>query len=357
MSAVVSSVGDVRDLPNTPAVRGKDLFAYDTIVDYEFAGIGAYYFGARYYDPEIGVWFSVDPMDQFWNAYAYCGGNSVNWIDPFGLEAGPGHKTGGGVPSGAEPIHQGGGGGGGYSGAGSSYGGSNGARYGMQGTGFALHSPYAGAAEAAKANEGSGISKSSGSGKLNARSGPRGNNPQTPASAPKLGGYQGGGAGGSGGMNAGAVVYQAGGSEGGVPNVGIPDNGLNLLRSSRFDANGNIQLNRRGMLGSFGVPILGGIVGAGVVVTVGTAVAIENTPAIFSYALRHRQAITAGAKKIGKNIGNLGPNPWLSLNAPTKSTVAAWGVLSGVNYLGNGGSEAQLINHSVAPADNTSVRW
>lgn len=35
------------------------------------AGSNLYYFGARYYDPEVGVWSSPDAERQFWNAYGY----------------------------------------------------------------------------------------------------------------------------------------------------------------------------------------------------------------------------------------------------------------------------------------------
>jgi hypothetical protein len=37
------------------------------------------------YDPEVGIWMSSDPMEVDWNTYAYCGGDPVNNIDPFGL--------------------------------------------------------------------------------------------------------------------------------------------------------------------------------------------------------------------------------------------------------------------------------
>ena len=43
-------------------------------------------FGARYYDAEIGFFTSKDPMDEFWNAYAYGPGNPINGVDPNGLE-------------------------------------------------------------------------------------------------------------------------------------------------------------------------------------------------------------------------------------------------------------------------------
>ncbi|MCD6165077.1 RHS repeat-associated core domain-containing protein, partial [bacterium] len=47
-----------------------------------------YYFGARYYDPEVGRWLSVDPLsvlDPGVSSYAYVGNNPLNRIDLFGL--------------------------------------------------------------------------------------------------------------------------------------------------------------------------------------------------------------------------------------------------------------------------------
>ena len=48
---------------------------------------GLEYFGARYYDPEIGRWLTPDPLG-FVNGpdeYAYCGNNPINCVDPLGL--------------------------------------------------------------------------------------------------------------------------------------------------------------------------------------------------------------------------------------------------------------------------------
>ena len=50
-------------------------------------GINLYYFGARYYDPVVGIWTSRDPMEQFWNTYFYVGRNPINFIDPWGMDA------------------------------------------------------------------------------------------------------------------------------------------------------------------------------------------------------------------------------------------------------------------------------
>ncbi|MEZ5358833.1 MAG: RHS repeat-associated core domain-containing protein [Candidatus Zixiibacteriota bacterium] len=43
-----------------------------------------YYFGARYYDPTIGNFSSIDKAAQFSNGFAYCGNNPVSYIDPDG---------------------------------------------------------------------------------------------------------------------------------------------------------------------------------------------------------------------------------------------------------------------------------
>lgn len=71
----------------------------------QLAGVGFYYFGARFYDPEIGTWISTDPAGQFVNSYSYCGADPVNYIDPtgefswlgFGIGAGIGGVLGLGI--------------------------------------------------------------------------------------------------------------------------------------------------------------------------------------------------------------------------------------------------------------------
>jgi RHS repeat-associated protein len=49
-------------------------------------GLNAYYFGARFLDPDIGIFISTDPTDEMWNSYSYTGGNPIIFIDPNGME-------------------------------------------------------------------------------------------------------------------------------------------------------------------------------------------------------------------------------------------------------------------------------
>lgn len=48
-----------------------------------FDGPGLYYFGARWYDPELGAWSSPDPVHQFSDPYAY-GNDPINFVDKDG---------------------------------------------------------------------------------------------------------------------------------------------------------------------------------------------------------------------------------------------------------------------------------
>jgi RHS repeat-associated protein len=48
-------------------------------------GLGLFYFGARYYDPEIGMFIGPDPAQESWNSYGYCLGNPILFINPTGM--------------------------------------------------------------------------------------------------------------------------------------------------------------------------------------------------------------------------------------------------------------------------------
>ncbi len=48
-----------------------------------------YHYGARYYDPQLGRWQQVDPVDEFHSPYVYVGNNPVMFIDPDGEKVSP----------------------------------------------------------------------------------------------------------------------------------------------------------------------------------------------------------------------------------------------------------------------------
>jgi RHS repeat-associated protein len=51
--------------------------------------MGLFYYGARYYDPKVSVWLSVDPKASKYpslSPYAFVANNPLNMIDPNGME-------------------------------------------------------------------------------------------------------------------------------------------------------------------------------------------------------------------------------------------------------------------------------
>ena len=73
-------------LPYDPQIkhveRGEKVTdAFTTKELDEEAGLNLNYFGARYYDADVGLWTSVDAMRQFYSGYSY---NPINGVDPDG---------------------------------------------------------------------------------------------------------------------------------------------------------------------------------------------------------------------------------------------------------------------------------
>ena len=92
-SSAVSDVNGNLILRRVDGPYGSEIFASSglemqyTFTDKEQDGSDWFYFGARYYDPELGRFLSVDPLEDGLNWYAYCNGNPVKYVDPNGLYA------------------------------------------------------------------------------------------------------------------------------------------------------------------------------------------------------------------------------------------------------------------------------
>jgi len=67
-----------------PGLKGND--SYDYTGKKEDEGTGLKYFGARFYDPEVGRFLTLDPKKDGANWYVYCRDNPINKIDPDGFK-------------------------------------------------------------------------------------------------------------------------------------------------------------------------------------------------------------------------------------------------------------------------------
>lgn len=50
-------------------------------------GLDWYHYGARFYDPTVGRWWVIDPMDEFPSPYAYVGNTPIMLVDPNGMNS------------------------------------------------------------------------------------------------------------------------------------------------------------------------------------------------------------------------------------------------------------------------------
>ena len=78
LGAVISSVNLDK---NSYLYESKERYA-----DFSAAYNGVYDFGARFYNPLYGRWFTTDPAKQSVNPYMYCANNPVQLVDPDGNE-------------------------------------------------------------------------------------------------------------------------------------------------------------------------------------------------------------------------------------------------------------------------------
>jgi RHS repeat-associated protein len=79
-----SVVGEFKSLPFGQEIVNEDI-RYSFATGKELDSSGLYYFGARYYDADLGRFISVDPVEDN-HAYSYVTNNPMNYVDPTGME-------------------------------------------------------------------------------------------------------------------------------------------------------------------------------------------------------------------------------------------------------------------------------
>ena len=50
-------------------------------------GLDWYHYGARFYDPVVGRWWAIDPLDEFSSVYNYVGNDPISYVDPDGASS------------------------------------------------------------------------------------------------------------------------------------------------------------------------------------------------------------------------------------------------------------------------------
>ncbi|HZH73049.1 MAG TPA: RHS repeat-associated core domain-containing protein [Mariniphaga sp.] len=80
----LDSIANAPEIPAREKFTGKEFDQEGEDSANGVVGIQAYHFGARVYDPEVGVWLSVDPAEQDFFVYGYCNGNPIIFVNPNG---------------------------------------------------------------------------------------------------------------------------------------------------------------------------------------------------------------------------------------------------------------------------------
>lgn len=338
------SLNQTAEMPVREKFTGKE---FDTEGD--SSGIGLYDFGARLYDPDAGIFASVDPLEEFFNVYSYTGQNPINFIDPTGMGL---EKTGYEELEFIDPPED------------QTHEEDQAYQTGTRNTGidgdFALEINHSG-----NIDFNISFNNEMESDGLNFDFGQWGGSstsqlPQLSKNAIKTIGA---------GLEALKTCFKTDKkttkySKNDAVNVDMGNSasnsgGIDLLRSPRFDADGNIQLNRRGLLGAFGVPIAGGIVGAGTATTLGVTGLYLGAPAIGSnvivptakFAYQHRATIQA----VGEALI---PTPYpIAKNLPELGAATLLGAGSWI--YDNWGSSSGFIAPATNPfaPDATRIGW
>ena len=71
---------------NITSQTGSSTNNFKYCGEWSDSNTGLLYLRMRWYDPETGQFISEDPAKDGLNWYAYCGGNPITFVDPWGLE-------------------------------------------------------------------------------------------------------------------------------------------------------------------------------------------------------------------------------------------------------------------------------
>jgi RHS repeat-associated protein len=70
-----------------PLTTGDNKYLYNGKELVNKYDLNWYHYGARYYDPQLARWHTMDPADQFQSPYEYVGNDPATVVDPDGAQA------------------------------------------------------------------------------------------------------------------------------------------------------------------------------------------------------------------------------------------------------------------------------